>query len=142
MDLKNIKFEKLLDDDKIKILSYISTIDIVSRYEFLIRIIDRTIDNDDDISDSLYKFINNPEFDDMMSNLKIVNMAEGELNNMNKNEFTSEIDYYASNIAYRTVLYDICNSEEDLETSKFLKEKLNITLRRSKLKIITENGNK
>ena len=142
MDLKNIKFEKLLDDDKIKILSYISTIDIVSRYEFLIRIIDRTIDNDDDISDSLYKFINNPEFDVMMSNLKIVNMAEGELNNMNKNEFTSEIDYYAANIAYRTVLYDICNSEEDLETSKFLKEKLNITLRRSKLKIITENGNK
>lgn len=138
MDLKNIKFEKLLDDDKIKILSYISTIDIVSRYEFLIRI----IDNDDDISDSLYKFINNPEFDDMIFNLKIVYMAEGEFNNMNKNEFTSEIDYYASNIAYCTVLYDRCNSEQDLETSKFLKEKLNIALRCSKLKIITENGNK
>lgn len=135
MDLENIKFEKLSNDDKIEILSQIYTIDIVSRYEFLIKLID---DNDVDSDEEFIEFIHNSKFNDMIINLKFVYLASGEYNNMNKNEFTSEIDFYASNIAYHTILYDICNSDEDLNTIKDLKEKFNIVVRRTKLQTISD----
>jgi hypothetical protein len=135
MDLKNVKFEKLSDDDKNEILSHISTIDVVSRYEFLIRLID---DNNLDSDIPFIEFLNNPEFDGMLSNLKIVYLAEGEYYKIDKNDFTSEIDYYASNIAYHTMIYDICKSDEDLKTSNELKEKFDIVVRRTKLQAISE----